>query len=107
MINFNANVSSIQPGINRQPSGIGNIGKTKAGQFEFADTMKAVGKYVSQGDDLHKSSNMAVKDLLAGKTEDINTVVSAMAKADISFKLLVGVRNKLVEAYKQTMNMQI
>ena len=107
MINFNANVSSIQPGINSQPSGIGNIGKTKAGQSEFADTMKAVEKYVSQGDELHKSSNMAIKDLLAGKTEDINTVVSAMAKADMSFKLLIGVRNKLIDAYKQTMRMPI
>ena len=45
--------------------------------------------------------------MLAGKNSDITSVVSAMAKADMSFKLLVGVRNKLIEAYKQTMNMQI
>lgn len=107
MINFNANVSSIQPGINSQTSGIGNSGKTNAGQSGFANTIKAIEKYVSQGDELHKSSNTAIKDLLAGKAEDINTVVSAMAKADMSFKLLIGVRNKLIEAYKQTMNMQI
>jgi len=107
MINFNANVSSIQPGINNQTSGIGNSGKTKAGQSEFADTIKAVEKYVSQVDELNDSSNTAIKDLLAGKTEDINSVVSAMAKADMSFKLLIGVRNKLIEAYKRTMQMPI
>ncbi|HEV59037.1 MAG TPA: flagellar hook-basal body complex protein FliE, partial [Phycisphaerales bacterium] len=28
------------------------------------------------------------------------------ARADMSFKLLVGVRNKLIEAYKETMKMQ-
>jgi flagellar hook-basal body complex protein FliE len=44
---------------------------------------------------------------LSGKNEDITSVVSAVAKADMSFKLLVGVRNKLIEAYKQTMNMPL
>ena len=39
--------------------------------------------------------------------DDILPVVSAVAKADMSFKLLVGVRNKVIEAYKQTMNMQV
>jgi flagellar hook-basal body complex protein FliE len=34
-------------------------------------------------------------------------VVAAVAKADMSFKLLMGVRNKVIEAYRQTMNMQI
>jgi flagellar hook-basal body complex protein FliE len=46
-------------------------------------------------------------DLLGGKQQDINAVVASVAKADMSFKLLVGVRNKLVEAYKETMRMQV
>jgi flagellar hook-basal body complex protein FliE len=33
--------------------------------------------------------------------------VAAVAKADISFKVLVGVRNKLIDAYKQTMSMSM
>jgi flagellar hook-basal body complex protein FliE len=74
---------------------------------DFADTIKAVEKYVSKADDLQQTSNVSIKDLLSGKNGDITSVVAAAAKADISFKLLVGVRNKLIEAYKQTMNMQI
>ena len=50
---------------------------------------------------------MSIRDLLSGKSEDIASIVSAAAKADMSFKLLVGVRNKLIEAYKQTMNMPL
>ena len=49
----------------------------------------------------------SIQDLLSGKSRDILPVVAAAAKADMSFKLLIGVRNKLIEAYKQTMNMQI
>jgi len=52
-------------------------------------------------------ANVSIVDLLAGKQQDINSVVASMAKADMSFKLLVGVRNKLVEAYKETMRMQV
>jgi flagellar hook-basal body complex protein FliE len=50
---------------------------------------------------------MSMTELLAGKNNDISAVVSAVAKADMSFRLLVGVRNKLIEAYKQTMNMPL
>ncbi|HET6427269.1 MAG TPA: flagellar hook-basal body complex protein FliE [Phycisphaerae bacterium] len=53
------------------------------------------------------SSAEAVRQLLSGQAADPLGVVTAMAKADMSFKLLIGVRNKVIEAYKQTMNMQI
>lgn len=57
--------------------------------------------------DQHQEANTSILDLMSGKQQDINSVVASVAKADMSFKLLVGVRNKLVEAYKETMRMQI
>lgn len=57
--------------------------------------------------DQQNQANLSILDLMSGKQQDINTVVAEVAKADMSFKLLVGVRNKLVEAYKETMRMQI
>ena len=54
-----------------------------------------------------QTSANAVQELLTGKNQDIMPVVAAAAKADMSFKLLIGVRNKVIEAYKQTLNMQI
>jgi flagellar hook-basal body complex protein FliE len=74
---------------------------------KFEEAAKNVGKIVSQVDDLQQASDVSIKDLLSGQNNDITAVVSSVAKADMSFKLLVGVRNKLIEAYKQTMNMQI
>ncbi len=73
----------------------------------FSDAVKALDKYLSNVDESQKSSDMSVQDLLSGRNEDITTVVAAVAKADIGFKVLVGVRNQLIEAYKQTMNMQL
>jgi len=103
MINFNADVSSV---VNK-PDIMPKTDNKTVGKPDFGGAVDAAKGYVSSVDDLQQSANMSITDLLTGKNEDLNTVVAAMAKADISFKLLVGVRNKLVEAYKRTMNMQI
>ena len=59
---------------------------------------------VEQG---QQQAAFSVQDLLAGKSEGILPVVAQAAEADMSFKLLMAVRNKMIEAYKQTINMQI
>ena len=97
------------PGSVRPGNGPGVAGTSKAANSDgkstgFADAIK---DYISKVDDLQQSSDTSIADLLSGKSEDIASVVSATAKADMSFKLLVGVRNKLIEAYKQTMNMPL
>lgn len=107
MINLDANVSSILSNTNLNSVGISKENNTDSKQLDFADTIKTIEKYISKVDDLQQTSDMSIKDLLAGKNEDIISVVSAVAEADMSFKLLVGVRNKLIEAYKQTMNMPL
>ena len=106
MVNLNANISSVLPKTNPEAAGTtrAKIASPKSG---FADTVRAVKEQISRVDDLQQSSNISIQDLLSGKNEDITSVVSAVAKADMSFKLLVGVRNKLIEAYKQTMNMPL
>ena len=106
MVNLNAKIGSVLPKTNISAVGIG-VPKTASPKSDFADTVKMVEKQISKVDDLQKSSDISIQDLLAGKNEDITSVVSATAKADMSFKLLVGVRNKLIEAYKQTMNMPL
>ena len=104
MIKLNPDVSSVLPNTNKL---LPKVDNAATGKTDFANTIKTVGKYISQIDELQQASDMSIKDLLSGHNADITSVVSAVAKADMSFKLLVGVRNKLIEAYKQTMNMQL
>ena len=72
-----------------------------------ADFSRMLRDYVTRVDGAQQTSASAIQDLVSGKTEDIVSTVAAVAKADLSFKLLIGVRNKVIEAYKQTMNMLI
>jgi flagellar hook-basal body complex protein FliE len=74
------------------------------GKVDFG---KVVNNAINQVNKQQNASEVAVQNLLTGKSQDILPVVAAVAKADLSFKLLMGVRNKVIEAYKQTMNMQV
>jgi flagellar hook-basal body complex protein FliE len=102
MIQFNPAAGSVGPQA-LKPAATGGQ-PTNAGTPEFG---KMVDKFVAQVDGQQQTSDSSIKDLLSGKSGDINAVVAEVAKADMSFKLLVGVRNKVIEAYKQTMQMQI
>jgi len=104
MVNFDPNVSSLLPNVGAPtPQGPAAV----PGKSDFMRAVETAGNYVSKVNDLQKASDASIQDLLTGKNNDITAVVSAVAKADVSFKVLVGVRNKLIEAYKQTMNMQL
>lgn len=83
---------------------VGGAEKSGEGGSNFARTLRDV---VQDVDGRQQASYEAIKDMIAGKTENVLPVVNAVAKADLSFKLLMGVRNKVIEAYKQTMNMQV
>jgi flagellar hook-basal body complex protein FliE len=102
MININVNAGA---GLTRINSGT-DLNKAKSGEQTsgFGQTVKTE---LSKINDVQQSSDMSMMDLLSGRNEDITSVVSQVAKADMSFKLLVGVRNKLIEAYKQTMSMPL
>jgi flagellar hook-basal body complex protein FliE len=97
-VQFNPNISGLHNTESLQP---------KPQAAERPDFGKAIQNSLEKVNDQQQHADQSMLDLLSGKQQDVNTVVADMAKADMSFKLLVGVRNKLVEAYKETMRMQI
>jgi flagellar hook-basal body complex protein FliE len=53
------------------------------------------------------ASQADVQDLLTGKTDNLQSVVLGAAKADVSLQILLGVRDRLVNAHQEIMRMQI
>lgn len=103
-------MSPINPIQGSMPAGL-SPGAARAGKqgaspakTDFADKLR---NYIDKVDNDQQVSTSAIQDLLSGKTQDILPTIAAVAKADMSFKLLIGIRNKVIEAYKQTMNMQV
>jgi len=53
------------------------------------------------------SADQAVDDLATGRNPDIHGTMIAMQKAEISFELVMQIRNKLVSAYDEIRRMSI
>lgn len=77
-------------------------GRTEAGRT-FADLLEDA---IHEANRLQKDSDDQIGKLLAGEETDLHTVLIAMQKAQISFQLLMQVRNKIVEAYQEISRMQ-
>jgi flagellar hook-basal body complex protein FliE len=74
------------------------------GAKTFADTLKDA---VGQVNTLHKESDKKMQELATGKTTNIPEVMMAAEKADIALRMMVQVRNKIIEAYQEVMKMQV
>lgn len=62
---------------------------------------------VNTVENFQSEASTAVENLLSGQNEDVHTPMIATQKADLSFELFMGVRNKVVSAYQSLMGMQL
>jgi len=62
---------------------------------------------ISTTNDLQKQSNLEIQKLMTGETQDLHETMIAVQKADLSFQMMMQVRNKLLQAYQEIMRMQM
>jgi flagellar hook-basal body complex protein FliE len=70
----------------------------------FGDVLKSA---ISTANDLQKQSDHEIQKLMTGETQDLHTTMIAVQKADLSFQMMMQVRNKIVQAYQEIMRMQV
>lgn len=54
-----------------------------------------------------READQAVQHLAMGKTDQLHQVLLSVAKADLTFRLMLEVRNRLTEAYQEIQRMQV
>jgi flagellar hook-basal body complex protein FliE len=86
------------------PGGGGAGASTGTGGASFADTLK---KSIDEVSKMQQDASSAVDDLVAGKTQNVTGVMTAVEKSDLAFKTLLAIRSKLMDAYDEIKNMQI
>lgn len=57
-------------------------------------------------DGLQSNADQKISALLEGNGQDIHGAMIAMERADLSFQLMLQVRNKIVNAYQEVARMQ-
>jgi flagellar hook-basal body complex protein FliE len=70
--------------------------KSQGSSFEkiLVDSLKKV-------NNLQLDANNAVQQLALGQKENIHETMIAVEKASISFQMMMEIRNKIIDAYKQ------
>ncbi len=89
--------------LQRAPISNSNNGKVK--EKDSADFAKVMKGAINNVDKLERGANKSIVDLLQGKA-GIHESMIAIQKADISMRLLLTIRNKVIEAYREIMRMQ-
>ena len=76
----------------------------KKSDISFGNLLK---KQIQDVNKLQKEAEKAASDLAVGEKKNIHETMIALEKADISFKLMMKVRDKIVKAYEEIMKMPV
>jgi len=61
---------------------------------------------VAKVDGMQKNAEQTVADVVSGKVTDIHQVAVKVQEAGVAFDLMLGVRNRLMDAYTELMKIQ-
>jgi flagellar hook-basal body complex protein FliE len=78
----------------KQKSALENKGDSKG----FAEQLKSA---INEVNDIQKTSEDAIADLATGQVKDLHQAALAIGKAETSMKLMLEIRNKALNAYKE------
>ena len=85
-------------------SGVQSPGGASSGGAGFSSVLTDA---ISKVESFQNNSSNSVNNFLSGEGEDLHKVALATQQADLSFQLFMQVRNKVVSAYNQVMQMQV
>ena len=62
---------------------------------------------IEQVNQLQNDAKEAIEDLAAGRRDDLESVMIATQKADTAFRMLLQVRNKVMDAYEEVKQLRV
>ena len=77
---------------------------TETKSKDFGDTISDFLKAVN---DSQKESAQKVSDVIEGKSENLHEAMIMLEESKLSFQLMLEIRNKLLDSYKEIERMQV
>ncbi|MBI3358693.1 MAG: flagellar hook-basal body complex protein FliE [Nitrospirae bacterium] len=97
-----------------EPIGPQSVTKTQEGypwtlglekeEKTFSETLK---DSILKVNDVQMQADQSIVDLTTGKNTDLHQTMIAIEKAEVTFQLMMQVRNKLMSAYEEVSRMQV
>jgi flagellar hook-basal body complex protein FliE len=97
-------VPSLSPVAGSSKSGQGSGAPGAEGEVAFGDLLKQALQEVNQ---VSAQADDEARNLMTGESADMHTAMLAVQKADLSFQMMMAVRSKLIDAYREVMRMQM
>jgi len=83
------------------------LGQTSATPPPTDSFSSMLGQFVNEVNNQQAASTQAVSALQSGQNVPLHHAVIAMEEANVSFQLMVEVRNRLLDSYQEIMRMQV
>lgn len=87
----------------RPSVGAGSPAPLPPGGQGFGDLLTDL---VNKVDGMQKTADTSVADVVSGKVTDVHQVAVKVQEAGVAFDLMLGVRNRLMDAYNELIKMQ-
>lgn len=87
-----------------RPSEVPGAPAPTEGKSSFGEVLK---DSIKQVNSLQQEADASIQSLATGGAASLHDTMLAIQKAELSFKLMMQVRNKIVEAYQEVLRMQV
>ena len=95
---------ALNPLSSSQNTGMGTGSAGTDGGLGFGDLLKQALQEVNQ---TSGQAEEEARNLMTGQSADMHSAMLAVQKADLSFQMMMAVRSKLIDAYREVMRMQM
>lgn len=80
------------------------VGSGESATRSFGEMLN---KSLEDLNEMQLQADRAAKEMIAGRNKNIHETMLTMEKADMSFRLAMQVRNKVIDAYREIMRMNV
>lgn len=96
--------------MNIKATGISSVGLGQAPTLKVSkpgeNFHQVLESAVQQMNDVNQKADQAIQKLATGEIQDVHQVMLAVEKANLTFNTMMKIRNKLIEAYNEVMQIR-
>lgn len=78
--------------------------KAQKAETSFSDILK---ESIDKVSELEKEAGVQTEKLVKMESQDVHNTMISVQKADLTFQMMMQIRNKIIDAYQEIMRMQV
>ena len=101
------NIGAISSALTSNAQGAGPLQNAAPGNADGTPFSEMISDALKQAQDQAGRMDSDITQLVTGKADNVHDIVLNVAEADLTFRMLMEVRDRLISSYQEIMRMQI